>query len=295
MIKKILPVISIILGCVLWGLAIVLTKKTINELIFPHLAMYRFIIASIVFIPFVKKKTLPSINKSDIKYFIYTGFLTVPCTFLLQFAGISFTSSTNASLIVGMTPTVFIIMSYILFRKKENKTTILAVILSVIGILIVVGSPSSENNWLGNFLIIISLITLSLSAITSQNLMKTYSPLTTTILTFWLGTFLLIPSVIYFYGLPSINLNNNLITSICFQGIFCTSLAYFLWNYGLQKIPIAKAGIYANIEPIAGILFTTLLLSEKITLQIAIGGILVIISAVAISIIDFYNFKKMKK
>ena len=175
-----------------------------------------------------------------------------------------------------MTPTVFIIMSYILFRKKENKTTILAVILSVIGILIVVGSPSSENNWLGNFLIIISLITLSLSAITSQNLMKTYSPLTTTILTFWLGTFLLIPSVIYFYGLPSINLNNNLITSICFQGIFCTSLAYFLWNYGLQKIPIAKAGIYANIEPIAGILFTTLLLSEKITLQIAIGGILVI-------------------
>ena len=68
MIKKILPVISIILGCVLWGLAIVLTKKTINELIFPHLAMYRFIIASIVFIPFVKKKTLPSINKSDIKY-----------------------------------------------------------------------------------------------------------------------------------------------------------------------------------------------------------------------------------
>jgi drug/metabolite transporter (DMT)-like permease len=295
MIKKILPVISIITACVLWGLAIVLTKETLNKLIFPHIAMYRFLIASISFIPFLKKKTLPSINKKDMKYFTYTAFLTVPCTFLLQFAGISYTSSTNASLIVGMTPTIFIIISYILFRKKEKKTTILAVILSVIGILLVVGSPSSQNNWLGNTLIIISLITLALSTIKSQKLMEIYSPLTTTILTFWLGTIFLIPLVIYFYGLPSVEISKKLMISLCFQGVFCTSLAYFLWNYGLQKIPMAKAGIYANIEPIAGVFFSALLLSEEISLQIAIGGILVITAAISISIIDFYNFKIIKK
>jgi drug/metabolite transporter (DMT)-like permease len=291
MTKKLLPIISIVLACILWGLAIILTKQTTEHLKFPHIAMYRFLIASLFFVPFTfqKKTILP--NRTDLKVFLITAFFTVPCTFLLQFAGISITSGTNASLIIGMTPTVFIIVSYIAFKKKESAAVILSVLLSIIGIALVIGSPCSSNSWLGNLLIIISLITLSISTILSQRLMKTYSPLTTTIFTFWFGTLLLMPVVIIFYGMPPSDLDISVWISLIVQGILCTSCAYLFWNYGLQKISMAKAGVYANIEPIAGVIFSSVLLSDKVSIQIVVGGTLVIIAALLISIIDLYKFK----
>jgi drug/metabolite transporter (DMT)-like permease len=292
--KKLLPIISIITACILWGLAIILTKQTSQYLKFPHIALYRFLIASFFFIPFVINKKIKTPNKSNFKSFILIAFFTVPCTFLLQFAGISNTSSTNASLIIGMTPTIFIIVSYIAFRKKESKIVLLSILLSIIGISLVIGNPSSDNNWYGNLLIIISLITLSISTIMSQKIMLSYSPLDTTILTFWIGTVILIPLVICIYGIPPTDLNLNVWISLIIQGILCTSCAYLFWNYGLQKIPMSKAGIYANIEPIAGVVFSSILLSEKISIQIAIGGTLVIIAAFLISITDLYKLKALK-
>lgn len=292
--KNILPIISIISACVLWGLAIVLTKQTTEYLKFPHIALYRFLIASFFFFPIVIKKKMKTPNKSNLKTFILIAFFTVPCTFLLQFAGISYTSSTNASLIIGMTPTVFIIVSYIVFRKKESKIVLLSILLSIIGITLVIGNPSPDNNWYGNVLIITSLITLSISTIMSQRIMLSYSPLDTTILVFWFGTVLLIPLVICVYGVPPTDLNVNVWVSLIIQGILCTSCAYLFWNYGLQRISISKAGIYANIEPIAGLFFSSILLSEKMSIQIAAGGALVIIAALLISITDLYKLKTNK-
>jgi drug/metabolite transporter (DMT)-like permease len=291
MTKKLLPIISIVSACILWGLAIILTKQTTEQLEFPHIAMYRFLIASLFFIPFAVKKKIAVPGKADFRVFLLTAFFTVPCTFLLQFAGISITSGTNASLIIGMTPTIFIMVSYIAFKKKESKAVLFSVLLSIIGIALVVGSPTAGNSWIGNLLIIISLITLSISTILSQKIMNTYSPLITTILTFWMGTALLVPLVVVFYGMPPTDLDTAVWISLTVQGILCTSCAYLFWNYGLQKISMAKAGVYANIEPIAGVIFSSVLLSDKINAQIAVGGALVIIAALLISVIDLYKFK----
>ena len=94
--------------------------------------------------------------------------------------------------------------------------------------------------------------------------------------------------------MPPMHLNLNVWISLLVQGIPCTSCAYLFWNYGLQKISMTKAGIYANIEPIAGVLFSSILLSEKISIPVAIGGTMVIIAALLISITDFYKLKTNK-
>lgn len=155
-----------------------------------------------------------------------------------------------------MTPTIFILVAYIVFKKKESTAVMLSVLLSIIGIALVVGSPTSSNSWFGNVLIIFSLIALPLSTILSQKIMNTYSSLITTIFTFWFGTMLLIPFLIIFYGMPPTNLDTQVWVLLIIQGILCTSCAYLFWNYGLQQISMAKAGVYANIEPIAGVIFS---------------------------------------
>lgn len=91
--------------------------------------------------------------------------------------------------------------------------------------------------------------------------------------------------------MPPTNLDTQVWVLLIIQGILCTSCAYLFWNYGLQQISMAKAGVYANIEPIAGVIFSSVRLSEKINFQIAVGGTIVIVTALLISFIDLYKFK----
>jgi drug/metabolite transporter (DMT)-like permease len=287
--NKLLPVLSIVFSCVLWGMSISITKKTTGVLYFPHIAFYRFIISSIALIPFAFTKNFLWPQKKDLPKFFAVAFLTVPCTFLLQFAGLSLTSGTSASLMIGMTPVMFAIVSFFFLKEKLSVLTLIGVLISILGIYIVIGGSVSNNNWVGDGLIILSLFTLSISVVFSQQLMVKYSPLVLTTYTFWFGTVLLIPASFYLFGSPPTNLSSATWVSLLVQGIVCTSIASLLWNYGLKKISIAKTGIYANIEPIAGIFFSAILLHEVINFQVIAGGFLVILAAIIIEYPQWRN------
>jgi len=287
--SKYLPVASIVFSCVLWGLSISITKKTTAVLYFPHIAFYRFIIAAIALIPFAINKKFTWPDRKDLPKFFALAFFTVPCTFLLQFAGLSLTSGTSASLMIGMTPVMFAIISFFFLKEKLSVLTLIGILISIIGIYIVIGGSVSNNNWIGDGFIILSLITLSISVVFSQQLMTKYSPLVLTVYTLWFGTVLLIPASLYLYGLPPTNLATQTWVSLLVQGIVCTCIASLLWNYGLKKISIAKTGIYANIEPIAGIFFSGLLLHEVINLQVIAGSFLVILAAFIIEYPQWRN------
>jgi len=287
--NKLLPVASIIFSCVLWGLSISLTKKTTGVLFFPHIAFYRFIIASIALIPFAINRKFVWPDKKDLLKFIVVAFLTVPCTFLLQFAGLSLTSGTSASLMIGMTPVMFAITSFFFLKEKLSLLTLIGILISIMGIYIVIGGSVSNNNWAGDGLIILSLFTLSVSVVFSQQLMAKYSPLVLTAYTFWFGTVLLIPASLYLYGLPPTALLSTTWISLLIQGIVCTCFASLLWNFGLKKISIAKTGIYANIEPITGIFFSAILLHEVINFQVIAGAFLVILAAIIIEYPQWRN------
>ena len=287
--SKLLPLSSIIFSCVLWGLSISLTKKTMGVLVFPHIAFYRFIISSLALVPFAFNKKFLWPDKKDLPKFIVLAFFTVPCTFLLQFAGLSFTSGTSASLMIGMTPVMFALTSFFFLKEKLSGLTIIGILISIMGIYIVIGGSVSNNNWAGDGLIILSLFTLSLSVVFSQQLMAKYSPLVLTAYTFWFGTILLIPISLFLYGPPPTDLLPSTWILLVIQGIVCTCIASILWNYGLKKISISKTGIYANIEPIAGIFFSALLLHEIINFQVVIGSFLVILAAI---VIEYPQWKK---
>jgi drug/metabolite transporter (DMT)-like permease len=287
--NKLVPVASIIFSCILWGLSISLTKKTTGVLYFPHIAFYRFIISSIALIPFALNKKFVWPDKKDLPKFIAAAFLTVPCTFLLQFAGLSLTSGTSASLMIGMTPVMFAFISFFFLKEKLTPLTFIGILISVMGIYIVIGGSVSNNNWAGDGLIILSLISLSLSVVFSQQLMTKYSPIVLTSYIIWFGTIFLLPASLLLYGSPPTNLASSTWLSLLIQGIICTCIASLLWNYGLQKISITKTGIYANIEPVAGIFFSVLLLHEIINFKVIAGGFLVILAAI---IIDYPQWRK---
>ena len=48
------------------------------------------------------------------------------------------------------------------------------------------------------------------------------------------------------------------------QGILATTGAYLFWNWGLARVPAARAGIFLNLEPLVGTLLGVFIMGESL-------------------------------
>lgn len=71
--------------------------------------------------------------------------------------------------------------------------------------------------------------------------------------------------------------------AVAAQGLLATAMAYLLWNWGMARLPAAKAGVFFNMEPIVGTLLGVFLLKEKLGTMAILGGAMIICGAVYFS------------
>lgn len=64
--------------------------------------------------------------------------------------------------------------------------------------------------------------------------------------------------------------------SLLYLAIICSIIAYFFFNDAIIKIGPSQTAIYQYFEPMFGIIFAILLLSEPLTVFIGIGALLIV-------------------
>lgn len=67
---------------------------------------------------------------------------------------------------------------------------------------------------------------------------------------------------------------------LLYLGIFCSVIAFLLYNYGLRKLSSSSAVTLMNLVPIFGVLFSVIILHEVVRISQVIGGIIVILGVV---------------
>ena len=65
--------------------------------------------------------------------------------------------------------------------------------------------------------------------------------------------------------------------SIAYLVIFGSLIAFICYLYALQNLPTEQASIYAYINPIVAVIFGWLLLNEKLSVFIGIGGLVTLL------------------
>jgi drug/metabolite transporter (DMT)-like permease len=63
------------------------------------------------------------------------------------------------------------------------------------------------------------------------------------------------------------------------QGILPTTAAFLFWNWGLARIPAARAGVFVNLEPLVGTLLGVLVLGESLGARGILGGAFILFAA----------------
>lgn len=277
--------IILITAAFLWGLNPAVVKIGLAEMNPLPYTMIRLIFASIVsFLILIKSNTYKSVNKKDLKSFIYIGFFGMLLFQVLFTYGAKYSTAANTSLILCLVPISVIFINYFFKHEKINSKIFIGVVLTIIGVICIVLGASkginmqSDMKYLGAFLIVGAQVAFAIYTVYAKDLLEKYSP-------YQVSTYIFIIATILFFiiSLPQlINAEWANITwkgwiSCIFSGVFSITVANTLWIWGVKKIGSTKTSIYNNLPPVFSIFAGFYLLGENFGIYQIFGAVLIII------------------
>lgn len=273
-----LPAGALTLACVLWGSAFYFAKVALAELSVVEVLIYRFgLAAPILAAILVRARRLPATR--DLWLIILTGILCVPIGYVVHFAGLDRTSVTHASLLVGVAPIFLAVAASVLGLERVGLTAWIAVVLSSFGILVMIGLPGGDGNFVGDLLILLSMVISTAWILLSQNLARRLGALIATAWILLAGTLVLAPFAFASGPLPT-DLASQTWGAIIALSLGGTVLAFVLWNWGASRHSAGSAGVFLNLEPVVGGLMGIMLLGEAAGVSGLVGGGIILAAAV---------------
>ena len=273
---------AVLVSSGVWGASFVLAKMALAELPMPHLVLFRFALASLLMLP-ILLASRSRLARRDLPLFALTGFLMVPVTFFLQFGGLNLTSATSAALMIGTGSPLLALAAVLFDRERLGRRGWTAVAISTLGVVLLVGFPGRGNDWLGNVLVLLSMVMSVVWTLTSRRLVLRYPAFYATGWILVFGTLFLIPASLLWSGIPTTALSGTVWASLLGLSVGCTVVSYALWNWGVARIGAATAGVYLNLEPLTGAVLGIWALDDPLTAGVVAGGSLILGAAAMIS------------
>jgi drug/metabolite transporter (DMT)-like permease len=286
--KKPIFYFAIIAAHLIWGGNYVFAKITLTEIPIMSLGFLRFGLACLLITPF-----LMSLNSKDIKIKfehlprLILGAILISCINIAFFyMGLNRTSAIDASVLELSIPVISVIGGWWFLREKIYTANLIGIVISLLGALSVIGIPLllignfSSKQLIGNLLILASSVCFVAGSMIFKKMLKIYSPLVITAITFLTATIAFsIPALIEYLQNPNWVLKVSIlgIFGLIYITVLSSICAYFLLLWGLNRIPISHANMIQYLEPAVAATLAVPLLGERISFSFIIGTCLIVL------------------
>ena len=226
-----------------------------------------------------------SLAKSDILKILFLGIIGNTAFQLLFIHGLNWTTASNTSVILAMTPVFVALLSVLLKQEKIHWAGWLGIVISFIGFYFIITEQMgtfhfSWKELRGDLMILIGNLFWAIHTVFSKPFLEKISPLKWTSITLAAGTVFYLP----FAASDIVRIQWSEISfqawaALIFSGLFAIAICYVIWYASVRRIGNSKTAIYGYLIPIFTILFAYLLISERITI-LQIGGALIIFAGV---------------
>jgi drug/metabolite transporter (DMT)-like permease len=270
-----------------WGCGFFFGKIALAEMNVGAMVFYRFAFASLGLLPLLIIHR-PRFNASEWRTLLFASFLGVPLQFLLQFKGLSLTTVSHASLMVGTMPVLLAVGATIYAKERLNALGWAALALSTTGAaLIALGAghhAGTGPTLAGDLLVVFSLGIALFWILFNQRLMLLHSHIVVTAYGIAAGTVMLAIIVPFAYGVPPVHgVSWKAWAALAASGLLCTATTTLLWNWGMTQVPASQAGVLLNMEPLIGSLLGVFLLGERLGPLAWIGGAMILTAAISLT------------
>jgi drug/metabolite transporter (DMT)-like permease len=230
---------------------------------------------------FVLRRAWIHVEKRDWPRFLLLGALAVPANQLLYLNGMRFTVPSHASLLYGATAVAALGLSSLLGYEKLRLFKVLAILVSLCGLVLVVSeSPTpiiGTENFAGDILISISVLVWAGYTVLAKPVVDKYGPVRATLVCLILGSAMGLP----FLVAPALAQDYAIVTwrgwiGTLYTGFMITAVSYTIWFALLRRVDPSQVAILTAPQPVVTTVLSVLILKEAIGASLILGGFLVI-------------------
>ena len=280
-----MPQTLLVIASAFWGASFIFTKGLFlsEEAITPTIILTgRMLIASLFTLPLLAlTHKLQPIKKGHLRYFLILAFTEPFLYSICETGGVQFVSGSLASIIVATIPLFIPFGMALVYKERLKARAIIGVVLSLVGIALMSldDSMSFSANPKGLILLSSAVVIAVVYTLILVKILNHYSPITITCYQNLIGFFYFLPLMLILDGshLAQLSFSPRMWLMLGFLGIFCSTVAYMFFNYGMKHLGATAGSVYNNIIPVFSLLLALAIGQETISWMKVVGMVVVLI------------------
>ena len=273
-------VILLLTVAAIWGSGFVVMKDTLQRLDVNSFLTWRFLVATLVMIA-LKPSALKKIDRPfALKGGIAGAILGVG--YILQSFGLTMTTVAKTGFITGLYAVFTPLIAAFILKKHVTRFQWFCVALALAGLALLSfnGVGLGHHELLGESLVLVSALVFAAHIIALSEWSSSLDTYTLTILQMAMVTVVcFIASLKSGFHMPP---DAGVWRALIYTGIFASAFAFIVQTWTQSFMPATTIGIILTMEYIFAAFFGIIVLHEKVTIRLILGGSLVIAAMLAI-------------
>ena len=289
---------GLILTAAIWGFAFVIVKDSLNYIGPTWMVGIRFCIASLclslIFIKRFKRLTKKIfLHGCLLGLFLFTAYET-------QTMGCNFTTAGKNAFLTTIYVILVPLLGWPVFKKRPQWFVWLAAFLSVAGIALLALNGETGKWYVmnkGDVLTLICGFFYAVHIIGGAFFVKDEDVILLTVFQFFTAGTLGMVFAPFADGSLDLNLfaNRNVVISLLYLGLLSSMLCFCLQNAGLKYVPSSLASLFLSLESVFGVIFSCMLLKERLTSKMFVGCVLIFAAILVAEVLPGFLSKKNEK
>lgn len=288
---------TLLIACnLIWALQFTCIKLTQDQ-VGPYFTVWGpMLLATIFLIPFVWKDLKK--GKKVFKDLLVFGPLALLGAFpaqVLMTWGTQYSLASNAAILTLALPVITALFAFLMLREKMNKIRWVSFVIAIIGVMLCSTGDIKQMNFgskyaLGNILIFLAIVGNSYYNVGIKKIADRYTAMEMVFYTYVVLIILLTPLVLYyepdvFARIPSFTQQTWIGMSLL--TLFHNFLSMILFFKALKVLDAIQVALSNYLITFIGLPVAAIWLGETLNAPAIVGGILVFVSTLIITIVDY--------
>lgn len=267
-----------------WGLSFLASRTALNEAHVFTLLSHRFLISFLLLHLFPLQIAGLKEAKGSVLPLLALGLAQPAVYFLGEQFGILHSTTGFSGVMIAMIPVVTTLAAAPILKERPTWGQLLFSLLSVggvIGIGLMTGSSGSLD-WIGVAALVTAVIAAAAYTLLARGISKRTEPFARTYAMMAVGA-------LVFTALAMLQCKGDLeaylrpfretsyLVSVAYLSLFCSILCFFLSNYAIANLPVARETVFANLTTAVSVFAGAIVLHEPFSWLTAVCVVLILV------------------
>ena len=255
-----------------WGLSFVVMKDAIQRQSVNNFLFTRFTLAVIVMI-LIRPQTIKLFNKDLLQRGGLAG-IFLGLGYIAQTLGLERTGAAITGFITGLYVVLTPVLAWLVLKEKITRFVWLCIMVATVGLGLL--SIRGFSVGIGEMYVLASAFLFAAHIIALSKWSSGRDVYAMTVIQLTMCAILAgLASAVEGYSLPP---DRGVWSVVIFTAVFATAIAFIVQTWSQAHMSATKVAVILTMEVVFAALFAILLGGERLTLQTAIGGILVVVA-----------------